>query len=110
TVREQAAAHLDRLREVDADPSAAPVGDAPALRLEALAERDDGPVPVPLQDAPDLAVEREDAKGLPLRQPARAEALGERVVDAVDDFDRGRVVQHGVGTAGLERAVVERPE
>ncbi len=87
-----------------------PVVDAPGLGLEALAERDDGAVRAPLQEAPDLAVERQDAERLPLGRPARAEALGERVVDAVDEVDGDRVAQHGVGAAGLERAVVERPE
>src|SRR5262249_5536829 len=40
----------------------------------------------------------------------RPEALVEGVVDALDQLDRPRVVQHGVGPARLERALEERPQ
>lgn len=76
---------------------------------ELLAEGDDGARRMVLQEPPDLAVEALRPQRLELAE-ALPEALGERIVDAVDQLDRERVDEDRVGAAGLEDAVPERPE
>ena len=109
---EQLAAKRDRLRQVDADPPRPALVDAPELRLEPLAERHHRPVRVAAQEPAHLAVEAGRPQRLPLGQRRRrgAEARLEGEVDRVDELDRPRVGQHGVGPAGLGGAVVEVPE
>src|SRR6185312_2073157 len=103
--------HLRRLRKVDRDPLDPPVVDPPELRLEALAEGDDGAARMPAEERPDPLVEGPRPQTLPLGPAAAlAEALRERVVDAVDELDRQRVLEDAARARRLLRAEVQRPE
>src|SRR6201999_1728974 len=80
-------------------------------RFEALPQRHHGPRRMLVQEAPHLAVEAPGPQALDLAEAlALAEALGERVVDPLDQLDRERVGEHRVGTARLARPLPQRPE
>jgi hypothetical protein len=101
----------DDLRQLDGEPAPAAVVDAPERGLQALAERDDRALGVAGVIAPDLVVEAAHAQRLPLPEAAaRAEALLERIVDALHELDGERVLQDGVGPARFGGAMPERPQ
>src|SRR6185312_6485437 len=90
------------------DPSDVAVVHPPVLGLEPFPEGDDGRVRPGLEEPPDLVVERAYPQALPGGGLAATEALGERVVESLDERDRPRVLEHAL--LGGQRPVIERPE